>query len=45
MTCSFIEVKTGKSSRLPTREKQLKECLQDRRVSWDLLHYKKVDQK
>ncbi len=37
----FIEVKTGKSSRLPTRERQLKECLQDRRVSWDLLHYKK----
>ena len=37
----FIEVKTGKSGRLPTREKQLKECLQDRRVSWDLLHYRK----
>jgi predicted Holliday junction resolvase-like endonuclease len=38
----FIEVKTGKSARLPLREKQLKECLKDRRVSWDLLHYKKM---
>ncbi len=38
----FIEIKTGKSSRLPMREKQLKHCIQDRQVSWDLLHYKKM---
>ena len=38
----FIEVKTGKTPKLPTREKQIKECLQAGNVSWSLLHYKKV---
>ena len=36
----FIEVKTGKTAKLPTREKQVKECILERNVDWQLLHYK-----
>ena len=38
----FIEIKTGKTAKLPLREKQIKDCLQEGRVSWNLLHYKKA---
>ena len=35
----FIEVKTGKTPRLPEREKMVKECVENGRVHWQLLHY------
>ncbi|MBX2841834.1 MAG: hypothetical protein KTR26_08675 [Flammeovirgaceae bacterium] len=37
----FVEVKTGKNFQLPAREKQVKECIKNRKVKWHLIHHKK----
>ncbi|WP_020531672.1 Holliday junction resolvase-like protein [Flexithrix dorotheae] len=37
----FVEVKTGKNFQLPAREKQVKECINSRKVRWHLIHHKK----
>lgn len=39
----FIEVKTGKSGALSTREKQVRECVQKGLVRYEVLHQKEHD--
>jgi predicted Holliday junction resolvase-like endonuclease len=38
----FIEVKTGKHARLTTRERRVKELVDERKVRWELIH-RKID--
>lgn len=39
----FVEVKTGKSATLPPREKQVRDCIQQKEIRWEKLHAKTID--
>ena len=36
----FVEVKTGKTANLSTREKQVRDCVQNKNVIWEIIHHK-----
>jgi predicted Holliday junction resolvase-like endonuclease len=35
----FIEVKTGNNANLSTRERQIRQCVRNRRVAYKLIHH------
>ena len=36
----FVEVKTGKTANLSTRERQVRDCVQNKNVIWEIIHHK-----
>ena len=36
----FAEVKTGKTANLSTRERQFRDCVQNKNVVWEIIHHK-----
>ena len=40
----FIEVKSGKTATLSQREKQIKDCIQNKNVTWEIIHHKIQDE-
>lgn len=36
---AFIEVKTGKTASLSNRERQVRNCVQSKNVTWELIHH------
>ena len=39
----FVEVKTGKTANLSTRERQVRDCVQNKNVIWEKIHHKVGD--
>lgn len=40
----FIEVKSGKTATLTQREKQIRDCVQNKNVIWEIIHHKIQDE-
>ena len=36
----FVEVKTGKTANMSTRERQVRDCVQNKNVIWEIIHHK-----
>ena len=36
----FVEVKTGKTANLSTRERQVRDCVKNKNVIWEIIHHK-----
>lgn len=36
----FVEVKTGKTANMSTRERQVRDCVQKKKVIWEIIHHK-----
>lgn len=36
----FVEVKTGKTANMSTRERQVRDCVQKKNVIWEIIHHK-----